>query len=85
MADQNYRRERIERLLEELRYEITRGMMEGEVDETLSLLFVVPASKSIPNGVVFCRFETRPMLRYMAAADLRSHLRLVDPEASSNG
>ena len=27
----NYRQERIERLLQELRYEVTRGMMEGDL------------------------------------------------------
>ena len=56
----NYRMERIERLLNELRYEITRGMMEGEIDETLGFTFIVPRSKQLPNGVVWCEFRTRP-------------------------
>ena len=61
MADPNYRQERIERLLEELRYEVTRGMMEGEIDEHLRFQFMVPTSKTYPRmGVVACRFETRP-------------------------
>jgi len=59
MAD-NYRMERIERLLHELRHEVTRGMMDGEIDETLGFDFAVPISKQIPNGVVWCRFQTRP-------------------------
>jgi hypothetical protein len=60
-----YRMQRIERLLDELQYEITRGMMEGELEsETLQYHFYVPASKTLPEGVVWCRFETRPMLRY---------------------
>lgn len=58
----NYRRERIERLLDELKYEIMRGMMEGEIDESLGFQFVVPQSKQIPHGVVLCEFRTRPTL-----------------------
>lgn len=56
----NYRMERIERLLDELRYEITRGMMDGEIEESLGLNFIVPRSKEIPGGVVWCQFRTRP-------------------------
>lgn len=62
MSKKNYRQERIERLLDELRYEITRGMMEGEIEEQLTFSFIVPVSKVYPtNGVVMCRFETRPL------------------------
>lgn len=53
--------ERIERLLHELKYEVIRGMMEGEIDEHVGMRFYVPTSKTIPNGVVFCEFKTRPM------------------------
>lgn len=60
----NYRWERIERLLTELRYEVERGMMEGEVDETIGYRFVVPISKQIRNGVVMCEFRTRPRPSY---------------------
>lgn len=56
----NYRQERIERLLQELRYEIERGMMEREIDETLGFRFVVPISRAIPDGVVVCEFRARP-------------------------
>lgn len=52
--------ERIEKLLEELRYEIEVGMMQGEIDESIGFEFIVPQSKSIPGGVVHCRFITRP-------------------------
>lgn len=55
------RKERIERLLDELRYEVQRGMMEREVDEYLGFRFIVPISNSIPNGVVMCEFRTRPI------------------------
>lgn len=59
----NYRRERIERLLDELRYEITRGMMEKEVDESLVYVFFVPVSSTLKEGVVQCEFRTRPVHR----------------------
>lgn len=60
----NIRQERIERLLHELRYEIERGMMEGEIDESMGFEFYVPVSKAIRDGVVFCSFRTRPVPRY---------------------
>ena len=73
-----YRMERIERLLHELRYEVERGMLEREIDETLSFNFYVPLSTSIPGGVVHCRFETRPLPRiYMSPEDIEPRLKLV--------
>jgi len=57
------RKERIERLLQELRYEISRGIMEAEVDERMGFSFVIPASKQVTDGIVLCRFETRPVHR----------------------
>ena len=81
MSDEaNYRRERIERLLDELRYEITRGMMEKEIDETLGFRFYVPVSSQIPEGVVFCEFRTRPLPRHlMHPNDIEPKLKLVKP------
>lgn len=70
------RKERIERMLQELRYEIEIGMMQGEIDETLGFEFFVPASKSIPNGVVMCSFRTRPMPGYALSLDHRQQTRL---------
>lgn len=79
MRDQ-YRRERIERLLYELRYEIERGMLEHEIDETLTFQFYVPLSRAIPNGVVRCEFRTRPIPRYaMSLGDIEPRLKLVKP------
>lgn len=60
------KQERIEKLLHELRYEIETGMIQGDVEETLIFQFIVPVSTSIPEGVVMCRFETRPMHRQSA-------------------
>ena len=74
----NIRMERVKRLLEELRYEVERGMMEGDVDETLGYRFYVPISKKIPDGVVFCEFRTRPVPRgMMHPDDLQPRLKLV--------
>ena len=60
----NIRQERIEKLLTELRYEIERGMMEREIGEEMTFQFVVPISSKIPDGVVWCRFQTRPVHRH---------------------
>lgn len=74
----NFRMQRIERLLYELRYEVERGMLEREIDETLSFEFIVPLSASIPDGVVKCRFVTRPVPRYDVVVGLSEpRLRLV--------
>lgn len=67
--NRNYRVERIDRLLNELKYEITRGMMENEVNEHLGIRFVVPVSRNIPNGIVLCEFRTRPVPAYQASLD----------------
>jgi hypothetical protein len=68
--------ERIEKLLDELRYEIETGMMHGDVDEHLSYTFIVPTSKNIKHGVVSCRFMTHPTDRYSAQIE-KPRLQLV--------
>lgn len=60
----SYRQERIERLLEELRYEVERGMMEREIDEQMVFTFFVPTSKEGRDWIVSCEFRTRPMPHY---------------------
>jgi hypothetical protein len=79
MADPtNFRQERIEKLLHELRYEVSRGMMEGEIDEQLGFRWVVGVSKNIRDGVVACEFRTRPVPRgHMSPDDLEPRLRVV--------
>ena len=80
----NFRQERIEKLLHELRYEVERGMMEGEIDETLHFNFYVPLSKVIPDGVVHCAFTTRPIHRHlMDVAHMQPRLRLVKSDKGS--
>lgn len=74
----NLRKERIEKLLHELRYEIERGMLDRDIDETLAFRFYVPLSNAIPDGVVFCEFRTQPLPRYMMnPTDIVPRLRLV--------
>lgn len=79
MADATgFRQERIEKLLHELRYEVERGMLERDIDETMGFRFYVPLSRAIPGGVVFCEFRTRPVPRHMMIPDdLQPRLRLV--------
>lgn len=70
MADPtNFRQQRIEKLLHELRYEVERGMLERDISEEIGFRFYVPVSQSIPDGVVFCEFRTRPVARYMMNPD----------------
>jgi hypothetical protein len=74
----NYRMERIERLLYELRHEVTRGMIEGEIDEHLGYSFIVPSSKKIPDGMVRCEFRARPVQRGSCHMDdCEPRLRLI--------
>jgi hypothetical protein len=73
----NLRQERIEKLLEELRYEVTRGMLEREIEEELSFRFFVPNSVKIPHGVVFCEFRTRPVPTYWMPIDIEPRLKVV--------
>lgn len=79
MADPtNFRMERIEKLLHELRYEVERGMLEKDIGEELTFRFYVPISNKIPDGVVFCQFQTRPVPRHMMYPDdMQPRLRLV--------
>jgi hypothetical protein len=79
MADTtNIRQERIEKLLRELEYEVTRGMLEKEIGEEMGFRFYVPISSKIPDGVVFCEFRTRPTHRMnMHPDDLTPRLKVV--------
>jgi hypothetical protein len=80
MADStSFRMERIEKLLNELRYEVERGMMEKDIGEEIGFRFVVPLSSKIPDGVVLCEFRTRPIHRWEVPPDYaRPRLRLVE-------
>lgn len=61
------RMERIERLLRELEYEVTRGIMENEINEEIGFRFIIPISRKIPGGIVGCEFRVRPGQTYEAA------------------
>lgn len=77
----NFRRERIEKLLHELRYEVERGILERDIDETMNFDFYVPLSQSIPDGVVHCQFRTRPVHRHEMRMDaMQPRLRLVSSD-----
>lgn len=53
----NIRRERIERLLSELEYEITRGVMEREIEPEMGWSKIMPGG---PTGTVIAEFRVRP-------------------------
>ncbi len=81
MDSANIRRERIERLLYELEYEVTRGVMEHEIEPRMGLQKILPGG---PTGTVMLRFEIQPMRRddqLFSGVDL-PRLRVVgDPES----
>ena len=55
--------------------------MEGEIDETFVFQFIIPVSKQLSGGVVYCRFESRPVHSYSAiglSLGCDPKLRLVD-------
>jgi hypothetical protein len=55
--DGDMRRERIERLLNELEYEITRGIMNREIDPHMGMSSILPGG---PTGHVSISFDVRP-------------------------
>lgn len=57
------RMDRITYLWNELKYELSRGFMEQQIDETLSFKHVCPVSHVIPRGVVTVELRTRPITR----------------------
>jgi hypothetical protein len=66
----DFRMERIEKLLYELQYEITRGVVQNEIEEAIQFTFIIPMSHAIPNGVVKCDFRAQPMRREALYGDL---------------
>lgn len=75
----NYRMDRIQRLLDDLKREVEIGFVQREIDETLMLRWLVPVSSAIPGGAVFCEFRTQPIPFAQAAmmAGSRPNIRLV--------
>lgn len=59
----DFRKERITKLFCELEYEITRGVMEGDIEENFGFSFLIPVSKTLPNGLVHCAFHSRAISR----------------------
>lgn len=74
----NVRLERIERLLAELQYEVTRGMLDHEIDEQLYFRFIVPLSRTVlHDGIVLCEFRTQPGPRTSAGIGEEARLRII--------
>jgi hypothetical protein len=71
----NIRLERIEKLLYELKYEITRGMMDREIEEEMGFEFLIPVSKHFPRGVVVLPvFIHAPWQTYRIGTPIPIHL-----------
>lgn len=76
--DANIRRERIERLLRELEYEVTRGVMEREIDPRMGFERVIPGG---PTGYVTMQFHVQPSDgRPSFSQDRMPRLRVVKSE-----
>lgn len=80
MDDANIRRERIERLLRELEYEITRGVMEREIEPRMGWSKIMPGG---PTGTVMAEFRVRPLSENEWHMDDRQppRLRVIDDES----
>jgi len=60
--DSEFRFSRIKKLIEELFYEIERGIDEKDIGECIRLQRVL-RSNEVPDGVLVVRLETQPMTR----------------------
>lgn len=69
----NFRFQRIEYLLNELKHEVTRGIEQGEIDEKLKFQFIAGMSRAVSKSYVFCEFRTftRPYHEFDAVPKLR--------------
>lgn len=77
MSGSNIRLERIQRLLKELEYEITRGVMDHEIEPEMSYNFVIPYG---PAGRVRLEMRMRPIQRdeYYWVEPNKCTLRVID-------
>lgn len=74
-----YRKDRILRLFEELKYEITRGVMEHAISERLKFTFTVPVSAEGKDFAVAFTADLRPMPRWSVRnADETGRLRIIE-------
>lgn len=74
------RKERINRLLSELEYELVRGLSAHEIEEEMHWRQIFPICRSIPNGVVTMEFTMRPRQHWDTIAwgePAKPRLRLV--------
>lgn len=75
MSGSNIRLERIQRLIKELEYEITRGVMEHEIEPDLHYSFMLPGG---PTGRVAIELHVYPVRREQYFAPDKSTLRAID-------
>lgn len=73
----NFRLERIEKLLHELRYEIERGLVSNEIPEEIGFQFIHPISRKIPNGCVVFDLMMRPRMSWLHCSYQEPKLKLV--------
>ena len=71
-----HRINRIDILLYELKYEVTRGIMEGDIEEHMTYEFFIPQSKELKGGIIQCTFNTKPTF-YNTALYNEPKLRVV--------
>ena len=80
--DANMRRDRIERLLRELEYEITRGVMGREIEPRMGMSKILPGG---PTGYVQLHFTVQPSDgRSVFGPDQMPTLRVVSDNGEAN-
>lgn len=57
----NERMERIEKLLYALKYEVSIGIINNEIDENIQFRFIVNMSRTPDKDIVSCKFITKPV------------------------
>jgi hypothetical protein len=78
------RKERIERLLSELEYELVRGVTEAEIEEDMTWRYILPISRTFPNGAVIMEFRMRPVPHHAVPFPFepqKANLRLVGEDS----
>lgn len=78
MSESNIRMERVQRLIHELEYEIMRGIMENEIDESIAYQKIAcGVSRSIPDGSVVLEIRSRPVPRGYVLGMMHEKTRLT--------
>lgn len=64
MTDDEFRKGRIEKLLAEVEYEITRGVLNRDIDEAMSFEFIIPVSTHGEDWCVQFVARMKPVPRW---------------------